>query len=476
MAEELGVDVGDTVTVMGLPLRVKGIFRARTRRLQEDASGRRKRVFVPGPIDRLTDLDGLPITAMRGSKWREGKPDFPLHAPSSEVVIVPREWVRRYAVFPSAVYSLIVVPRGSDEKPRLIAKWGKKLAGEILNVDVFSYHETRRREPDGSPAVDEVPVPDTGLVRRTPAFEGHFDRISMHTATRVKGSSMMLVITAVAVLMILAIMTGTVYERMREIHIFSSVGLSPRHVAGMFLIEALVYAGIAAVLGYFIGIMSLKGLLAYLDATGQQQEFYPNYLGVFVLYSIGIAVAATLASSLYPIRLASKIVNPSEGTTWKLESDEDDAAADQAWRVRLPFIATTWDEARAMMVYARDYLAMHQGERSGRFVCQEAPAGRADGQSLRLHMPVWLAPFERNLTQQATLKAALTPDDSWWELRLELVRTSGPPYLWRRGAKVFVNMLCKHLLRWRAATGAQEADCLARSERLFPEQQAGGTA
>jgi uncharacterized membrane protein len=282
----------------------------------------------------------------------------------------------------------------------------------------------------------------------------------MHTATRVKGSSMMLVILAVAVLMILAIMTGTVYERMREIHIFSSVGLSPRHVAGMFLIEALVYAGIAAVLGYFLGIIALKILLHYVE----DPNFYPNYLGVFVVYSIGMAVLATVASSLYPIRLASKIVNPSEGK-WQLAGEGDDA-----WVVRLPFIATTWDEARSMMVYAHDYLAIHQGERSGRFVCLSPPAGATHDQQIVLRMPVWLAPFERNLSQEVALAARPSPDADWWEMWLDLQRVSGPPYLWRRGATVFVDMLCKYLLRWRAATPEQEADCLSRAPAVLPGQ------
>ncbi len=528
MAEELGVKVGDTVTLMGLPLRVKGIFTAQTEHQQagekaeltatrdrltglhpvlagalyavvlaavafvaggfilRGRGGPRARlalraalfvgmgivllalhpgtkslhrgeltvrepktVYLPGPMDRLTDLDGLPMTAMRSSQWREGEPDNPIHAPSNEVVIVPRAWLNRYRLFPSCVYSLIVIPNDDEGGSADIGAWADKLAKEILNVDVFSYY------------VD----PATG--------KGRSDRISMQTATHVKGSSMMLVVMGVAVLMILAIMTGTVYERMREIHIFSSVGLSPRHVAGMFLIEALVYAGIAAVLGYFLGIISLKVLLGHLKATGQQQEFYPNYLGVFVLYSVGTAVLATVASSLYPIHLASKIINPSGGKTWQLETtaaEADEAAPDalDQWRIRLPFIATTWDEARAMMVYAHDYLAIHQGERSGRFVCQSPPAGGVAGDVIHLTMPVWLAPFERNLTQQTQMLAKPADDGDWWELSLELRRTSGPPYLWRRGATAFVNVLCKHLLRWRAATPAQEAECLKRADSMYP--------
>ena len=433
MAEALGVDVGDTVTLMGLGLKVKGIFTATIEQTQEG-----KKVFLPGPIDRLADLDGKPITALAGAKFTQSEPDNPIHAPSREVAIVPRKWNRTYGIFPSVVQSLVVIP--NDKRPETINALASRLATEILNVDVFSH------------TVD----PRTG--------QSTAQRISMHTATHVKGSTMMLVVMGVAVLMILAIMTGTVYERMREIHIFSSVGLSPRHVAGMFLIEALVFAGIAAVLGYFLGIISLKALLWYLKYTGSAQEFYPNYLGVFVVYSIGIAVLATVASALYPIRLARKIITPSEGK-WQLMEGADSG---DLWHIRLPFIATTWNEARSMMVYAHDYLAIHQGERSGRFVCERPPAGSSREKNIDLHTPVWLAPFERNLSQNVELSARPAADADWWELWLDLRRNSGPPYLWRRGATVFVNMVCKHLLRWRAATAQQEADCLSRSEGIYP--------
>jgi hypothetical protein len=268
-------------------------------------------------------------------------------------------------------------------------------------------------------------------------------------------------------MMILAIMIGTVYERMREIHIFSSVGLSPRHVAGIFLIEAIVYAGIAAVLGYFLGIIALKGLLHYLKSTGQAQEFYPNYLGVFVLYSIGVAVLATVASSLYPIRLAGKIINPSQGKLWQLHGGADETA----WQIKLPFIATTWNETLALMDYAYEYLAMHQGQRSGRFVCQGPPQGSRTEREVTLQAPLWLSPFERNLTQQAVIVARPTADGAWWELSLDLTRLSGPGYLWLRGARVFVDMLCKHLLRWRAITAAQEQECLERAQEVFARRE-----
>jgi hypothetical protein len=499
LAADLGVTVGDTVTLMGLPLQVKGIWAA-----NEPLPGTKD--LIPGPLDRLADLDGLPLTAMDSAKAREGEPDVPLHASSSRMAILPRAWVEKTAIFPTCVYSLIVIPGATNDVrvaapdvpgatvgPRLrrgpehIAQFARelrdvagRLSREILNVDVYTHH------------LDA-------------AGRHCAERLAMRTSTRVQGSSMMAVVLVVAVLMILAIMTGTVYERMREIHIFSSVGLSPRHVAGIFLVEALVYAGIAAVLGYFIGIVALKALLGCLKASGSAQEFYPNYLGVFVLYATGVAVLATLASSIYPIRLASRIVNPAgSGPTWEFEPivapselcvhegrarppdapqprggsggpalPGPDAAEETALLVRLPFIATTWEEAQGMMVYAAEWMGMHQGERSGRFVCERPPAGHVQGRTIRLAVPVWLAPFERNLTQETELCCVPAPDGAWWTLALKLRRVSGPPYLWRRGATVFVNLLSRHLLRWRAATEEQEAQCRAKFAGVFAPEGAG---
>jgi hypothetical protein len=204
----------------------------------------------------------------------------------------------------------------------------------------------------------------------------------------------------------------------------------------------------------------------YLKSTGQAQDFYPNYLGVFVLYSIGVAVLATVASSLYPIRLAGKIINPSQGKLWQLPGGADESA----WMIRLPFIATTWNETLALMDYGYEYLAIHQGERSGRFVCLAPPSGTRTDREVTLRTQVWLAPFERNLTQQVVIVARPTADGAWWELSLDLTRLSGPGYLWHRGAGVFVDMLCKHLLRWRAISPAQEQECLERAGSVFTLQ------
>jgi hypothetical protein len=264
----------------------------------------------------------------------------------------------------------------------------------------------------------------------------------------------------IAVLMILAIMMGTVHERMREISIFSSVGLAPRHVAGMFLIESLVYAGLASVLGYFIGIAALWFMTRWQLLP---QGFYPNYLGVYVLYAIGVAMLATVASSLYPIRVAAQLVNPSLERAWKIDTEPQDGA----WRISLPFIATSREEILGMLTYAYEFLAVHQGERSGEFVCQTPPRAVSGEGMLGVEMDVWLAPFERNVTQHVLLEAQPGDRPGRWGFALQIEQLSGPEYLWVRSNRAFVDALRKHLLNWRGMSSAQVDEFVAQGEELF---------
>ena len=228
----------------------------------------------------------------------------------------------------------------------------------------------------------------------------------------------------------------------------------------MFLIESLVYAGIASVLGYFIGIAALYFMA---KAHMLPQGFYPNYLGVYVLYSIGMAMLATVASSLYPIRVAAQLVNPSLERSWKIETSPQG----NTWRINLPFIATSTDEVSGMLAYAYEFLAVHQGERSGQFVCQTAPqAVDLDG-SLGVQMDVWLAPFERNITQFVLLRAECGDKPGRWTFALHLERRSGPEYLWQRSNRAFVDALRKHLLNWRGMSAVQIDQFVAEATQLF---------
>ena len=71
---------------------------------------------------------------------------------------------------------------------------------------------------------------------------------------------------AIAILLMVNTSISTVYESKKEINIFTSLGLAPFHIAGLFLAEFLVYAVLGSMLGYLAGItvavtMSALGLL-----------------------------------------------------------------------------------------------------------------------------------------------------------------------------------------------------------------------
>ena len=56
----------------------------------------------------------------------------------------------------------------------------------------------------------------------------------------------------ISVFIVLNTMIGSVYERKREIGIYTSVGLAPSHVSFLFIAEAMALAVISVVLGYLL--------------------------------------------------------------------------------------------------------------------------------------------------------------------------------------------------------------------------------
>lgn len=62
-------------------------------------------------------------------------------------------------------------------------------------------------------------------------------------------------------IIVLHTMMGSVFERFREIGVYSSVGLAPAHISFLFLAEACVYAVLSVVFGYLLGQGTGKVLL-----------------------------------------------------------------------------------------------------------------------------------------------------------------------------------------------------------------------
>ncbi|MBN1807633.1 MAG: FtsX-like permease family protein [Planctomycetes bacterium] len=393
MAGSLGVDAGDQVRLAGRVLTVRGVF-------DEQA------------MDSIKDLNGDPFTPLLFTTQQES-PEHPTHQPSSNVVFLPAAFNRAEGgLLPTAVWAVVVIP----DDPEEIGPIGEELARELRNVDIYISR-------GGSVTV-----------------------LSAHAGLAVKGGAMLAGPLVVTFFLILNIMLGTVYERTREINIFSSVGLSPKHVAGMFLTESLVYAGIASVLGYFIGIV----LLYFFRHWGLlPKEFAPNYLGAVVIYATGLAVAATVLSSIYPMIVAARIVNPSLERSWHVPTEPEG----KNWEIPFPFIATTRDEAMGILEFVREFVAYNVGEPRGVFAAGEKIILVRDPGRLGygLEFDAWLAPFERNVTQKVLFVAHKDPEGRpRWHFAFIVSHVSGPDYLWLRSNRHFVDAFRKQMLLWRA--------------------------
>src|SRR5262249_38997556 len=71
---------------------------------------------------------------------------------------------------------------------------------------------------------------------------GRTYRYSSIGSTSIAGTGTLFIPILIAALIVLNTMLGSVFERQKEIGIFSAIGLAPNHVAMLFMAESLVYA------------------------------------------------------------------------------------------------------------------------------------------------------------------------------------------------------------------------------------------
>ncbi|MCD6218897.1 hypothetical protein J7K43_00755, partial [Candidatus Calescamantes bacterium] len=102
-------------------------------------------------------------------------------------------------------------------------------------------------------------------------FTGVGDKVWVYSSlglTSYRGMGNLAIPILIAALIVLNTMLGSVYERIREISTYSSVGLAPVHIAALFIAEAAVYAVLGAVAGYLLGQVVAKLATTFGFLTG----------------------------------------------------------------------------------------------------------------------------------------------------------------------------------------------------------------
>ena len=280
-----------------------------------------------------------------------------------------------------------------------------------------------------------VGMPDDDGVMRTYSY-------SSIGATTLEGLGALVIPMLIAALIVLNTMMGAVYERFREIGVYSSVGLAPVHISFLFIAESCVYGVLGVVIGYILGQVGAKVMLA-LDLLGGVSL---NYSSTAAIGSALLVIVVVLVSSLYPARMASQMAVPDVVRRWQLPEPDGDV-----WRFPFPFTVNI-NAVESLCGFLQTYFSSYGHESVGkmytertRIVIDETPTGRTYAVQLLL----WLAPFDMGVSQYLQFTTTPTENPRILEIHLYIERISGPVAFWRRLNLGFMLDLRKQFLVWQ---------------------------
>ena len=266
--------------------------------------------------------------------------------------------------------------------------------------------------------------------------------------TSFSGMGNLFVPILIAALIVLNTMLGAVYERVREISIYSSVGLAPVHIAFLFLAEACVYAIIGAVLGYLLGQAVATILVKFAFLAGLTL----NYSSMSTVIATIIVMIVVIGSTLYPAIKASRMAVPDIERKWKLPEPDGDE-----WHFDLPFTVLV-EEALGLNIFMRDYFEAHADESASDFYTDQVAFGRTpvaiegrEDEAYNIGMMVWLAPYDLGVSQSIRLVTSPVggEEEELYKINLDVHRESGEIASWKRVNRRFLNLVRKQLLIWR---------------------------
>jgi len=392
-AQSLGVDIGDKITWSGITLTVKGI-------VDETI------------LNTLIDLDAKSITLwdpnliaeLRTAPGGMGMEDQYTPLPWESILIVPS----RLALRLGGYIRSIAIRNNST----LVEELAKQLALN-LRVEVYASLGEEIR---------------------------YYSRYSWYSF---QGWQILLVPMILSAFTILTTMLGSVTERTREISIYSSLGLSPSGIASQFLCEAIVLSVLSTLVGYLAGI-AINGYL--IASNFLPENFLMNSSSISVLMAIGLSVAATTVSTLYPAFKASRLVTPSLERKWKPPTKP----IGDRWFIPLPFSSIDPQEAHGILNYLAEYFTAYLNVPTETFVVREV-----EQRDNALRIRTDLQPAEAHISQNVLF--TYTPKEGRYNFTLDITRLSGSKMVWRSSNLRFIDAFRKQLLRWRSLT-PQERD------------------
>lgn len=396
IAKELQVTPGETVIFYGIELKVLGVI-----------SQERLR--------NITDIDGIPVAPFDPLTTRPPRPRV-----YWGIVFIPYKFAMDLG---GITYSVAVSCRDSSSIPKLAEKIAKYLG--LTSHYVFAVEN----------------VSSNRSFRYT--SEKMFD---------VSNWQFSLIPMIICALILLSTMTGAVYERIREIYVYSVVGLNPMNVVGLFLGEFITYALISAPLGYI-----LSSILGHISSV------FANYASSSVILVILSSVLIILFSSIYPLREASKLVTPSLERVWRPPTKPEG----NTWTIPLPVTIETEEEAVGMIAFITEYMKSYGSEATSFMVekLEHEKITEAGKNAYLSRAIVRLRPYESGLTEELIFKVSYVKNRYGFTLVANLI--SGPRVLWVGGHLSVVDFVRKTMLIWRSLSDEERNRFLRIGEKMF---------
>ena len=255
-------------------------------------------------------------------------------------------------------------------------------------------------------------------------------------------------------LLLISIMLGSLYERVKDIYVYTVVGLNPLNVAGIFLGEALVYAFLGAPLGYLLAL-GLGFLISPIV----------NYASSTIVISILISLIMVIISSAYPVIKSARLVTPSLERKWKPPTKP----VGNKWDIPIPFSLSDEVEVRGVMVFVGNFLRAYGSEAQPFMLTDLKYVKRAeDGTaSYEIVATVRLKPYEMGIVERAVLAARRRKGETKFSFVLSSTLLSGPRALWLANHLKLVDAVRKQVLLWKSIRGSERAQYIKDGERCF---------
>ena len=314
------------------------------------------------------------------------------------------------------------------------------------------------KDPENIPNI----APELTLqMQRIGVYSGLEGKITYYNPLSLYGVSGMEYLTApliISAFTVLNVMLASVYERVREIHIFSSLGVSPKNIAFMFLAESVLYGIVGALSGYIVSatIMYILGSLN-INLTGMPL----NYASTFVMVVIGTITSTAIISTVYPASKASRLVTPSLKRRWEIST----SPVGDDWKIPLPFVLDIQDAGGAIL-FIGEYAVASKATYGSFDVQEETIRYEAEKDAISVKFDVRLAPYDMNLNQNVEVSATRTAKDKM-QFSLNLHRISGPREQWTLTNYRFADAIRKQILLWRVLRPDQKKKYIDKARELF---------